>query len=392
MRATIVILLTTLCLGLNAQTRQELEEQRKKTLEEITYVDNMIKETEKAKTSGLNDLRVIGSRLSMRENVISGIQEEINLIGGRIELNTLAVTLMEKDLKILRDEYEHAVISSYKNGKGNPEISFILSARDFNQGYKRLKYLQQMTKFRRRQAEIIMELKIQIESTQAKLREDLDNVSVLKSKEEDQKKLLQQEQDRKRRLVNTLGSRERQLRRDLDEKKRIAGRIESEIARMIEEERAKSVSSEMTPEMKLIGSDFAQNKGRLPWPVEKGVITSQFGLRNHPVLANVKDNNIGIDITSLNKTIVRAVFKGQVVRVFAIPGANMNIIMRHGKFLTVYQNLVNVKVKQGDMVDTKQEIGEVYCDLENGSKSILKFMVFEEMEKNDPEIWLAKRQ
>ena len=392
MRTAIVILLATLCLGLNAQTRQELEEQRKKTLEEITYVDNMIKETEKAKTSGLNDLRVIGSRLSMRENVISGIQEEINLIGGRIELNTLAVTLMEKDLKILRDEYEHAVISSYKNGKGNPEISFILSARDFNQGYKRLKYLQQMTKFRRRQAEIIMELKMQIESTQAKLQEDLDNVSVLKSKEEDQKKLLQQEQDRKRRLVNTLGSRERQLRRDLDEKKRIAGRIESEIARMIEEERAKSVSSEMTPEMKLIGNDFAQNKGRLPWPVEKGVITSQFGLRNHPVLANVKDNNIGIDITSLNKTVVRAVFKGQVVRVFAIPGANMNIIIRHGKFLTVYQNMVNVKVKQGDMVDTKQEIGEVYCDLENGSKSILKFMVFEEMEKNDPEIWLAKRQ
>ena len=392
MRAAIVILLTTFCLVLNAQTRQELEEQRKKTLEEITYVDNMIKETEKAKTSGLNDLRVIGSRLSMRENVISGIQEEINLISGRIELNILAVTLMEKDLKILRDEYEHAVISSYKNGKGNPEISFILSARDFNQGYKRLKYLQQMTKFRRRQAEIITELKMQIESTQAKLQEHLDNVSVLKSKEEDQKKLLQQEQDRKRRLVNTLGSRERQLRRDLDEKKRIAGRIESEIARMIEEERAKSVSSEMTPEMKLIGNDFAQNKGRLPWPVEKGVITSQFGLRNHPVLANVKDNNIGIDITSLNKTVVRAVFKGQVVRVFAIPGANMNIIIRHGKFLTVYQNMVNVKVKQGDMVDTKQEIGEVYCDLENGSKSILKFMVFEEMEKNDPEIWLAKRQ
>lgn len=392
MRIKVFILLLLIFTGLKGQSRKELEQQRLKTLEEIAYVDNMIKETEKAKTSGLSDLRIIGSRLTMRENVISGILEEIELLTARINLNTLALQLMEDDLRALRSDYAGAVVNSYKSGKGNPEIAYILSARDFNQGYKRMKYLQQMTKFRRREAEIIMELKVQIENTRNKLQEDLDNISELKAKEEGQKRLLQGEQERKRRLVNTLGSKEKQLRSDLEEKKRIAGRIEAEIAKLIEDEKRKAVSGDMTPEMKLIGTGFAENKGRLPWPVEKGVITSQYGLRNHPVLAYVKDNNIGIDITSINKTVVRAVFRGQVSRVFSIQGANMGIIIRHGNYLTVYQNLINVKVKVGDMVETKQEIGEVFCDVDNGSKSILKFMVFQGIEKNDPEAWLAKRQ
>ena len=148
----------------------------------------------------------------------------------------------------------------------------------------------------------------------------------------------------------------------------------------------------MTPEMALIGNNFEQNRGRLPWPVEKGVITSQFGERDHPVLTYVKENNIGIEITSVNKTIVRTVFDGEVTGIFTIRGANMVVIIRHGNFRTVYQNLVNLKVKLGDMVKTKQEIGEVYCDEENGSKSILKFMIYEGTEKNNPEAWLAKRQ
>ncbi len=392
MRKAAVILLTLFVSVLYGQSRKELEEQRSKTLKEITYVDNMIKETEKAKTTGLSDLRIIANRLTLRENVIAGIVEEIELLNDRINLNNLAISLMENDLEALRTDYARAIINSYKSKKGNPEVAYVLSARDFNQGYKRLKYLQQMTKFRRHEAEIIIEIKDQIEDTKRRLQVDLDNVKELKSREDNQKKLLQQEQERKRKMVNTLSSREKQLRNELDEKKRIAERIESEIAKLIEEESKRSASSEMTPEMTLIGNNFEQNKGRLPWPVEKGVITSQFGERDHPVLAYVKENNPGIEITSMNKTIVRSVFDGEVSAIFAIRGANTVVIIRHGNFRTVYQNLVNLKVKLGDMVKTKQEIGEVYCDNENGSKSILKFMVFEGMDKDDPEKWLAKRQ
>lgn len=214
----------------------------------------------------------------------------------------------------------------------------------------------------------------------------------MKNKEEKQKSLLQREQERKRILVQSLGNKEKQLRKELEEKKRIAKKIEAEISRLIEEERKKGKRTEFTPEQALIGKDFAENKGRLPWPVERGIITSQFGLQKHPVLTYVTEDNIGIEITSNGKTIVRSIFKGQVVRVFAISGANMTIIVRHGKYLSVYQNIINVKIKSGDNVDIKQEMGDVFCDESNGNKAILKFMIFEENEKYiDPELWIAKK-
>jgi murein hydrolase activator len=143
--------------------------------------------------------------------------------------------------------------------------------------------------------------------------------------------------------------------------------------------------------MKLIGNSFGENKGRLPWPVEKGIVTSHFGIQKHPVLKNVMEDNIGIEITSSGATKARSVFKGQVVRIFAIPGANMAIIIRHGKYLSVYQNIINVKVKAGDNLNTGQEIGDVYLDSEDGNKAVLKFMIYEEKNKLDPETWIVKK-
>jgi septal ring factor EnvC (AmiA/AmiB activator) len=190
-------------------------------------------------------------------------------------------------------------------------------------------------------------------------------------------------------MVQTLGKREKQLKKDLDEKKRIARRIENEIARLIEEERKRTVKSENTPEQKLIGDNFAENMGRLPWPVEKGIITSHFGVQKHPVLKYLTEDNIGIEITSSGKVYARSIFQGEVVKVFPISGANMTVIIRHGKYLSVYANLVNVKVRAGDKVNTKQIIGEVYSDPDNNNNSILKFMIFE-TKYQDPELWIAK--
>jgi septal ring factor EnvC (AmiA/AmiB activator) len=390
MKEGVVILIFIFILqNLTGQTRKDLEDQRKKTLEEITYVDNLLKETTKEKSTGLDQIKIIGNKLNLRENVISGMREEINLLTQRIDLNTIAIEMMDRDLILMKRDYAKTIVNSYKSRKGNPEIGFILSSRDFNQGYKRLRYLQQVTKFRHQETEIIVELQQQIEKSKLKLQDDLDNISDLKSREESQKKLLQQEQDRKKRIVQTFSNKEKQLRRDLEEKKKLAQKIEAEIARIIEEERKKKVSTELTPEQKLIGENFADNKGRLPWPVEKGIITSQFGVQQHPVLANVTENNIGIEISCSGKTVARSVFKGQVMRVFPISGENIAIMIRHGKYLSVYLNLVNPRVKQGDNVDVKQAIGDVFWDKDNGSKSVLKFMIFEE-KYLDPETFVTK--
>lgn len=386
---------TLLCLfGIittKGQTKRDLEEQRKKALEEISYVDNLLKETTKEKKEGLNELKIIGKKLNLRESVLKGLQDEIILLTGRIELNSLAISMMESDLVVLKQDYEKAVINSYITSKGNSEIRYVLSAKDFNQGYKRLKYLQQITKFRRQETELIQELKSEIEISKRKTEEDLEKVSDLKSREVQQKNLLEGEQNKKQNIVRSLNNKELQLQRDLDDKKRIARKIENEIAKFIEDERKKKVTSDLTPEQKLISDNFSENKGRLPWPVEKGVITSHFGIQNHPVLKYVTENNIDIEITSSGTTPVRSVFKGEVARVFPIRGSNMAVMIKHGKYFTVYLNIVEVKVKAGEKVDTKQELGKVYNDSEDGNKAILKFMIFDEKVKMDPELWISKK-
>ena len=384
-------LLFTLNNFVSGQTKTELEEKRKKTLEEISYVDNLLQTTSKEKTKGMNAVKIIGRKLDLRESVIRGMREEISLISERIDLNNLAIGMMEEDLIKLKEDYARAVVNSFKSQKVNQELIYILSAKDFNQGYKRLKYLQQVTKFRRREAEIIIELKNQIESSRQRLENDLNRLSDLKSREEQQKRLLENEQISKQKMVRSLTNKEKQLKKELEEKKRVARKIENEIERLIEEERRKSVKTETTPEQKLIGESFSENRGRIPWPVERGVITSHFGVHPHPVFKYLTEDNIGIEITSSGKMSARSVFQGVVAKVFAISGANMTVIIRHGKYLSVYANISYVRVKPGDKVSARQEIGDIYLDPGSGNNCVLKFMIFEtNMKYLDPELWISK--
>jgi septal ring factor EnvC (AmiA/AmiB activator) len=393
MRRIAVIFLLTVVLTycLSAQSRSELEELRKKNLQEIEYVDKMLKSTATEKTENLNELRVIGKKLNLREKLINEYGEEISLLEYKISLNRLAIDMMEQDLTNLKREYARSIMSAYKATKGTPALAFILSSTDFNQGYKRLKYIQQVARFRRSESETIETIYVEVQSKKERLESDRKNVNDLKKTEEKQKQILREEQNKKEQLINTLSKKEKQLKQELDEKKRIAKQIENEIARLIEEERKKSIKTPMSSEMKLIGESFGENRGRLPWPVDKGIITSHFGLQQHPVLKHVTEDNIGIEITSSGDTKVRSVYRGEVVRVFAISGANMAVIVRHGKYLTVYQNLVNIKVKAGDSVVAGGELGDVFHESNEGNKSVLKFMIYEEKTKLDPESWLVKK-
>ena len=375
---------------ISGQTKSELEEQRKRTLEEIAYVDKMLKTTEKEKIESLNALRMLGNKLSLRENVIKSMGKEIDLLNERIEINRIALEMMEEDLMVLKNDYSQAIVNSYKWKKVNPEIVYILSSKDFNQGYKRLKYLQQVTKYRRYESEIIGELKEEVEGTKERLEKDRIRISDLQKTEMQQKDLMKNEQTRKQKILKSLGNKEKQLQKELAEKKRIARRIEEEINRIIEEEKKRALKSALTPEQKLIGENFYDNKGRLPWPVEKGIITAHFGIHQHPVLKYVTEENKGIEITSEGKITARSVFKGEVSAISAIAGANMTVIIRHGNYLSVYSNLVNVKVKKGDKVETKQDVGEVYSDPGTEKNSTLKFMIFEQKNALDPEQWIAK--
>jgi len=388
---SILFLLALLPYGYG-QTRKELEDQRKKTLEEISYVDNLLKTTTKQKSQGMSDLKVLVNRISLREDVISGLRNEISLLNYRIELNTLAISLMESDLVELRKDYAGSIRLAYKASKGYHPAMFVFSAEDFNQGYKRLKYIQQSARFRRRQAETISEVVKEVNESRKRLENDRFKLTDLRGREETQKQLLEQEQKKKQTLVKELSGKEKKLQQDLEAKKKIAARIQSEITKIIEEEKKKAVRTDLTPDQKLTGSDFAGNKGLLPWPVERGIITGKFGTQKHPVLKNVDVDNIGIEITSVGNTPVRSVFRGEVVSVIVIQGGNIAVIIRHGRYLTVYQDIVNVRVKPGDKVETKQTIADLFIEPEAGNKGVLNFMVFDEGKRLNPEIWIAPKK
>ncbi|MDF1560260.1 MAG: peptidoglycan DD-metalloendopeptidase family protein [Bacteroidales bacterium] len=385
-----LIMMCTL-ITVKGQSRAELEEMRKKNLAEIEYVDRLLKSTASERSENLNELRVIGKKLNLREKLINEYGREISLLEYRISLNRMAGEMLEEDLNNLKNDYARSIVSAYKATKGTPAVAFILSSADFNQGYKRLKYIQQVARYRRKESKTIETIYKELHNTQERLERDRKNINDLKGREERQKQMLGNEKSRKERMVSTLAKKEAQLKQDLAQKKRIARQIENEIARLIEEERKRSAISPMSNEMKVIGESFGENRGKLPWPVDRGLITSHFGLQPHPVLKNVTEDNIGIEITSGGITRANAVFKGEVVRVFAISGANMAVIMRHGKYLTVYQNIVNVKVKAGDSVVTGGILGDVFSDSRDGGKSVIKFMIYEEKKKLDPERWLLKK-
>jgi septal ring factor EnvC (AmiA/AmiB activator) len=184
------------------------------------------------------------------------------------------------------------------------------------------------------------------------------------------------------------------LRQKLKQQQRVEQQLEREIERLIAETASKnrkegSFGYELTPEQQLVSANFAQNKKRLPWPVERGVVIEHFGMHRHPVLSNVQINNNGVNIATEVGSSVRAVFNGEVSRVFAISGGNSAVIIRHGNYLSVYSNLKEVMVKAGDNVTTKQAIGKLYYDSSDGNKSILKFQIWHENQKLDPEEWIV---
>src|SRR5665648_249521 len=224
--AIITVLLISLSLNSGAQSRKELENMRKKSLEEIEYVDRLLTNTATERKENLNELRVIGKKLSLRENLINEYGEEISLLQYRISLNRLAGDIMEEDLEEQKKEYEKSIVSAYIATKGTPALAFILSSTDFNQGYKRLKYIQQVARYRRNEAELINQIYYELQTTREKLESDMKSISDLKRREERQKQILSGEQVRKERLVSTLSRKEKQLRQELEEKKRVAKQIE----------------------------------------------------------------------------------------------------------------------------------------------------------------------
>lgn len=378
-----------------AQSLTELQQQKENAAKEIELTSRLLSQVQQKEKASLNSLQLINNNIKQRNTIISNLNAEIRLYQEFIQNNTLAVDLLSADLEKMKEEYAQLIRMAYlRRSAGNP-LLFLLSAENFNQAYRRLLYMRRYSTFRNNQAEIM-------KTVQQLLNEKAENLEKLKATRLElleetrvETRKLTQEKETQNREIQELKKQQRDLRQKLEQQRRIEQQLEREIQRMIEEEARKNRAAgepayALTPEQKLVGENFEQNKLRLPWPVERGIITERFGIHRHPVLENVQVRNNGINITTEPGSKARAVFNGEVSRVFGITGGNSAVIIRHGNYLTVYSNLREVTVKKGDKVAARQNIGTVYTDIDDGNKSILKFQIWRENQKLNPEEWISR--
>ena len=382
--------------------KSQLQARKAKIEEEINYTNKLLSETKKTKQASLNQLVLLNKKISKRQELINAISSEIQQIDYKIKLTKDTITELTNNINKLKEEYARMIYYAQKNKSSYSRLMFIFSAENFNQAYQRLKYFQQYSSYRKNQVRVIRETQVKLTEKVALLQSQKNEKLSLKSLEEVEKKKLSVEKNEQDQTVKSLSKKERELLKKLRENEKAAKKLQKAIEDLIAEElrkareAAKKSGTKPTPEnafgltpseMKL-SSSFAGNKGNLPWPTERGVISATFGEHPHPVLKGIKTKNNGIDITTSGGSIARAVFDGEVTSTMTLPNYNNVIIIRHGEFLTVYSNLSEINVKKGDKVTTKQKIGTIEAD-ENG-RTKLHFELWKGKILQNPEAWISK--
>ncbi len=341
----------------------------------------------------------------MRESLIQTVNQEIQGIDGQIFTKREDIEAILADLEVRKKEYADMVYLAYKNKRVFDPLTFVLSASSFHQAARRIEFLRSLSASRTLQMELIRRTQKDLESELALLEQIRNEKSSLLSKKEEEKTELEQDKKEENQIVGTLKSKEKELKKELKEKQKAAKKLDDAIARIIREEIERARKEEearqkkegktekkgtdlaMTPEAAALSASFTANKGKLPWPVEKGFIIRSYGEHRHPTLPNVKVVNNGIDIVTSDGSNVRAVFQGEVRAIFNVPGMQNAVMINHGEFFTVYTHLETVLVKKGDKVTTKQNLGKVYKDPEDG-KSIVHFELWQGNVKQNPETWI----
>jgi septal ring factor EnvC (AmiA/AmiB activator) len=389
-------------------SKDKLQNTKAQLEEEIRYTSKLLEETHQSKQNSLNKVILLNKQIEKRQSLINAISGEVDQIQSQMEGQRTQISSLSVELQKMKNEYARMIYYAYKNLNAYNRLLFIFSAEDFNQAYRRLLYYQQYSAYRRTQAELIRDAQMNIDRKQKELEETRKDKLDLARSEESQKGQLTQEMQEKDKSVQELSKKEKELEASLRKKQKAAEDLEQEINKLIATEiraaadRAKKTGNNnpktkmkaaateimLTNDEQVLSSSFASNKGKLPWPSEHGVITSSFGEHPHPVLKYVKVKNNGIDISTEKGASARTVFNGKVSRVMSFPNLNKVVIIRHGEYLTVYSNLEEVNVKDGQTVTTKQVIGKIHTNPDD-SRTDLHFEIWLGKTTQDPQQWLS---
>lgn len=398
----VLLMLAWPCAGLCQNKKAELQADKERIEKEIAYTNKLLEDTQKDKKSSINQIYLLDSKIKKREQLIQNHQRSIDKLKKVIDSTQDSVRDLNQLLEKQKQEYAQILVNAYKSRGAYDRLAFVFSATDFNQAFNRLKYLQQYGVYRKKQADLILATQEVLETKIQRLEIQKNEKSKLKTAQEHDLQLLSVEKQQKNSTVKQLTKKERELRQSIKKQQRAVDKLQNAITKIISDEIRKaeeaarkagkkenaSGSYALTPEEKQLSASFSKNKGKLPWPLQRGVIVSSFGEHPHPVLKGIKVKNNGIDLITNTGEVARAVFGGKVTSIMTVPNFNTVVIIRHGEYRSVYANISKVSVAVGDEVAVKQSIGVV--DSEDG-KGKLHFEIWKAKVLQNPANWILRK-
>ncbi|RUA13027.1 MAG: peptidase M23 [Flavobacteriia bacterium] len=382
-----------------AQTSEQkaLEAKRERLQQEIKEINRLLFAERKEKGTILDQMEALDNKINVRQELIRVTNQQSNLLNRQINVNIRSISKLREDLDVLKEDYAELIQKTYQNKSQSNRLMFLLSAENFYQAFKRLQYMQQYAKHRKKQGENIITKTEEL----AKLNQDL----VVQRKEKEQllaentkaKNELSKEVEAQRDLLRSVKQNEAKYTAAIAEKQKEARRIDREIERLIKSAIAssnkssgKSTSSTtfaLTPEAKLVADNFSSNKGRLIWPVEKGIKSQGYGVYADKLYPGIKHQNNGVTITTDKGSKARAIFEGEVIAIISVPGGSKGVTIKHGNYISTYYNLSTLYVKKGDKVVAKDVLGDINTDRFDGTTK-LKFYLYKDSSRLNPEDWI----
>ncbi len=391
------------------QSLTNLKKKRETLEKQINYTNLLISKISKNKKNTLYSLTLLNNKIKRRQELTSTLKQEINLLSDSTLTLNVQVKNLNSRLKILKKEYGEIAFYVYKNNNPYTRLVFLFSSQDINQAYQRLRYLSEISSYIRKEANRIMKIESLINNKKSRIKNQIIRKKRLLDQEISQISLLELEQKKKNLVKQKLQKKERSLQSKLRKQKRESDRLNKQIQKTIalaiakakrekarakarEKERVKAKTGKKlpyTPKITRLSKAFTSNKGKLPWPVKKGIVSQTFGVHQHPVLKHVKIRNNGINITTNPGAMVYTVFSGKVVSVVPITTTNIAVIVQHGDYFTVYSHLRKSFVKPGQSVNTGMPIGIVYTTLQGDT--MLHFELWKNKQTLNPMYWLISK-
>ena len=396
---TTFLLLIFSTIPLNAQNyearQKTLEAQKISLTKEINQINSLISDSRKKSKNLANELEDIQLKISVRDKLININNSQLNNLTNIIYNQSEKLSDLEKDLIRLKDEYEKIIYSSYKKKSTQMKLMFLFASENINQAFKRFQYFKQYSKYRKKQADKIVLIQTQISQTIDSLQNRKKNKQNIIDENRSVKETLTREKQLQNSLFKNLLKNQKNYALEINKKEKQTRLIDNEIQKLIRlaitesNKNNNSTNFALTPEGRLISTNFQANKGRLPWPLKEGVVVRRFGTQPHPVVRTTTINSNGISLATSPNSVAYSVFDGEVLSVYGFSGGNPGVLIRHGKYISNYQNLSSIFVKKGDKIKASDEIGIVFTN-ESTGKTVLKFNIFNELKPENPTIWLDK--